>query len=63
MGLWQLDVVGAIFLADGTQAKIVTGSMTTHYCVFASVMARATGRTASPGGRWQHRAGHRGVCQ
>jgi hypothetical protein len=25
MALWQLDIVGGAFLADGTKAKIVTG--------------------------------------
>ena len=27
MALWQLDIVGGAFLADGTEAKVVTGSM------------------------------------
>ena len=25
MALWQLDIVGGVFLADGTEAQIVTG--------------------------------------
>jgi hypothetical protein len=29
MALWQLDIAGGAFLADGTEAKIVTGLMTT----------------------------------
>jgi transposase InsO family protein len=45
MALWQMDIVGGMFLADGTEAKIVTGvDDHSRYCVIASVMARATGR-------------------
>jgi transposase InsO family protein len=45
MALWQLDVVGGAFLADGTEAKVVTGvDDHSRYCVIASVVARATGR-------------------
>ena len=45
MALWQLDIVGGMFLADGTEAKIVTGvDDHSRYCVIASVVARATGR-------------------
>ena len=46
MALWQLDIAGgAAFLADGTEAKVVTG-IDDHswYCVIAAVVARATGR-------------------
>jgi hypothetical protein len=25
MQLWQLDIVGRVFLTDGTEAKVVTG--------------------------------------
>ena len=44
MALWQMDIVGGMFLADGTEAKVVTG-VDDHscYCVIASVVARATG--------------------
>jgi transposase InsO family protein len=45
MALWQMDIVGGMFLADGTEAKIVTGlDDHSRYCVIASVVARATGR-------------------
>jgi transposase len=45
MALWQLDIVGGAFLADGTEAKIVTGvDDHSRYCVIAAVVARATGR-------------------
>ena len=45
MALWQLDIVGGVFLADGTEAKVVTGvDDHSRYCVIASVVARATGR-------------------
>jgi transposase InsO family protein len=45
MALWQMDIVGGVFLADGTEAKVVTGvDDHSRYCVIASVVARATGR-------------------
>jgi transposase InsO family protein len=45
MALWQLDIVGGVFLADGTEAKIVTGvDDHSRYCVICQVVARATGR-------------------
>lgn len=48
MVLWQMDIVGGMFLADGTEAKVVTGvDDHSRYCVIASVVARATGRSAS----------------
>ena len=48
MALWQMDIVGGMFLADGTEAKFVTGvDDHSRYCVIASVVARATGRSAS----------------
>jgi transposase len=37
MALWQLDIVGGAFLADGTEAKVVTGvDDHSRYCVIAS---------------------------
>jgi transposase InsO family protein len=45
MALWQLDIVGGAFLADGTEAKVVTGvDDHSRYCVICQVVARATGR-------------------
>jgi transposase InsO family protein len=45
MTLWQMDIVGGAFLADGTEAKVVTGvDDHSRCCVIASVAARATGR-------------------
>jgi transposase InsO family protein len=45
MALWQMDIVGGMFLAGGTEAKVVTGlDDHSRYCVIASVVARATGR-------------------
>lgn len=45
MQLWQMDIVGGVFLADGTEAKVVTGvDDHSRYCVIASVVARPTGR-------------------
>jgi transposase InsO family protein len=45
MELWQMDVVGGVRLADGTEAKVVTGvDDHSRFCVSASVVARATAR-------------------
>lgn len=45
MQLWQMDIVGGIMLADGTECKVVTGiDDHSRYCVIASVVARPTGR-------------------
>jgi transposase InsO family protein len=45
MELWQMDVVGGVVLADGTEAKILTGlDDHSRFCVCAGVMVRATGR-------------------
>jgi transposase InsO family protein len=45
MALWQLDIVGGVFLADGTEVKVVTGvDDHSRYCVVAQACLRATGR-------------------
>src|SRR4029453_18627580 len=45
MQLWQLDVTGSLFLADGTECKVVTGiDDHSRYCVIATVVRRAPGR-------------------
>ncbi|MEU4331202.1 DDE-type integrase/transposase/recombinase [Nonomuraea dietziae] len=45
MQLWQMDIVGGIMLADGTECKVVTGiDDHSRYCVTATVVARPTGR-------------------
>jgi hypothetical protein len=45
MELWQLDIVDGIHLADGNEAKVVTGvDDHSRYCVIAHVVHRATGR-------------------
>lgn len=45
MELWQVDVMGGIRLADGSQAKLVDGiDDHSRYCVLAKVVARATAR-------------------
>lgn len=45
MELWQLDLVGGMLIADGTDAKILTGiDDHSRFCVCAGVMARATSR-------------------
>ena len=43
MELWQMDVVGRIFLADGTELSAVTGvDDHSRFCVCARLVARAT---------------------
>ncbi len=50
MALWQLDIVGGVFLVDGTECKIVTGvDGHSRFAVIASVVPRATGRAVCLG--------------
>jgi transposase InsO family protein len=43
MELWQMDVVGRIYLSDGTQISCVTGiDDHSRFCVSAQLVARAT---------------------
>src|SRR5436309_15583695 len=45
MALWQIDIVGGVFLTDGTECKVVTGvDDHSRFFVMATVMPRATGR-------------------
>lgn len=45
MELWQMDVVGGVHIADGSEAKIVSGiDDHSRFCVSAYVVARATAR-------------------
>jgi transposase InsO family protein len=45
MELWQLDVVGGVLLADGTECKVLTGvDDHSRFCVCAGLMTRATSR-------------------
>lgn len=45
MELWQIDVVGRILLADGTQLSAVTGiDDHSRFCVIARLVVRATAR-------------------
>ncbi|HYZ09865.1 MAG TPA: hypothetical protein VE709_15030 [Pseudonocardiaceae bacterium] len=45
MELWQLDIVGGIRLADGGEAKVVTGvDDYSRFCVVGAVVHRVTGR-------------------
>jgi transposase InsO family protein len=45
MELWQMDIVGGVRLADGSEAKIVTGiDDHSRFCISAFVVARATAR-------------------
>lgn len=44
MALWQIDIVGGLMLADGTECKVVTGvDDHSRFCVMACVVPRATG--------------------
>jgi transposase InsO family protein len=45
MELWQLDIVGSVMMADGTEAKVITGvDDNSRFSVIAKVVRRATGR-------------------
>jgi transposase InsO family protein len=45
MELWQLDVVGGVLLADGTECKVLTGiDDHSRFCVAAGIMTRAVAR-------------------
>jgi transposase InsO family protein len=46
MELWQLDVVGGVLLADGTECKVLTGiDDHARFCVAAGLMTRAVARS------------------
>jgi len=50
MELWQMDIVGGIFLADGTEAKVVTGvDDHSRFCVSAYLMPRESSRRVCEG--------------
>jgi hypothetical protein len=45
MQLWQLDIVGGVMLADGTELKLASGiDDHSRFCVLAALVERATGR-------------------
>jgi len=45
MELWQMDVVGGVRIADGAEAKVITGvDDHSRFCVSGLVVARATAR-------------------
>ncbi|HJT95174.1 MAG TPA: IS481 family transposase [Mycobacterium sp.] len=45
MELWQMDIVGGVLLADGTECKVLTGvDDHSRFCVCAGIMPRATAR-------------------
>jgi len=45
MQLWQIDVTGSVFLADGTECKLISGiDDHSRFCVIAAVARRATAR-------------------
>lgn len=45
MELWQMDIVGRFYLADGTEVKVVSGvDDHSRYCVSARIVARATAK-------------------
>ena len=45
MQLWQLDITGSVFLADGTELKLISGiDDHSRFCVIAAVVRRAAAR-------------------
>ena len=45
MSLWQMNIMGGVWLADGTEGKLVTGiDDHSRYCVVAHLVIQATGR-------------------
>jgi hypothetical protein len=45
MQLWQIDIVGSVFLTSGVEVKVVTAvDDHSRFCVSAKVVRRATGR-------------------
>jgi hypothetical protein len=45
MQLWQLDIMGGIWLADGRELKLVTGiDDHSRFCVLAALVTQATAR-------------------
>jgi transposase InsO family protein len=45
MQLWQMDIVGSVWLTSGVELKVVTGvDDHSRFCVSAKVVRRATGR-------------------
>jgi transposase InsO family protein len=45
MQLWQLDITGSVFLAGGTELKLISGiDDHSRFCVIATVVRRATAR-------------------
>ncbi len=48
MQLWQMDVMGGVFLEDGTELKAVTGvDDHSRYCIAAGLVHRATTKAVS----------------
>jgi transposase InsO family protein len=45
MQLWQMDITGSVFLADGTELKLISGiDDHSRFCVIATVVRRGTAR-------------------
>ena len=45
MSLWQMDIMGGVWLENGTEGKLVTGiDDHSRYCVVAQLVLQATGR-------------------
>jgi len=50
MELWQMDVMGGVYLVDGSELKVVTGvDDHSRFCVSAKVVRRATARPVCDG--------------
>jgi transposase InsO family protein len=53
MELWQMDIVGRFYLADGTEMKVVTGvDDHSRFCICARVVARATAKPVCEALQW-----------
>jgi hypothetical protein len=45
MSLWQMDIMGGVWLENGIEAKLVTGiDDHSRYCVVARLVVQATSR-------------------
>lgn len=50
MHLWQMDLVGGIYLADGRECKMLTGiDDHSRFVVIATVLAVPSGRAVADG--------------
>jgi hypothetical protein len=49
MALWLMDIVGGVFLADGTECKVVTGvDDHSRFCVIALALSGPSAAASAP---------------